>query len=242
MLASVRPHQDFPGALVVSLAHEDLRSALASDVTMPLSVPGQAVPPHLAPTTAQPGAIPPMAPQSSPLMQVYGNVPHIMYQGVVPPPMAPAPAAPPPATHSVEPLKLCKLKDPKSFIDNWDLIQYYLSVPKFLTGCTDDALLTNSTNLEASRMWKGQLCLTMKDGLLRYLFENKGDLYNGRGFEMLAALSQHCRPDLVTNAFTSLLSLFNDVQGNDELILQYQSCFDQIVMDLSQCKVAIPQI
>jgi hypothetical protein len=61
-------------------------------------------------------------------------------------------------------------------------------------GRTDDALVTDSTNLEASRMWEGQLCLAVKDGLLRYLFENKGDLYNGRCFEMLAALSQHCRP------------------------------------------------
>jgi hypothetical protein len=32
---------------------------------------------------AQPGVIPPVAPQSSPLMQVYGSVPHVMHQGVV---------------------------------------------------------------------------------------------------------------------------------------------------------------
>jgi hypothetical protein len=192
---------------------------------------------------AQPGIIPPVAPQSFPLMRVYGSVPHIMHQGVmVPPPVAPASAAPPLATHSVEPLKLCELKDPKSFIDNWDLIQYYLRIPKFLTGRTDDALVTNSTNLETSCMWEGQLHLAVKNGLLCYLFENKGNLYNGHGFEMLAALSQHCRPDLVANAFTSLLSLFNNVQGNDKPILQYWSRFDGIIMDLSQCKVAIPQI
>ncbi len=82
-------------------------------------------------------------------------------------------------------------------------------------------------------MWEGQLHLAVKDGLLCYLFENKGDLYNGRGFEMLAALSQHCRPDSVANTFTSLLSLFNNVQGNDKPILQYQSHFDGIIMDLS---------
>jgi hypothetical protein len=171
-----------------------------------------AVPTHLAPTSAQPGVIPPVAPQLSPLMQVYGSVPHIMHQGVmVPPPVAPAPAAPTPATCSVEPFKLCKLKDPKSFIDNWDLIQYYLRVPEFSTGRMDDALVTNSTNLEASGMWEGQLCIAVKDGLLCYLFENKGNLYNGHGFEMLAVQSQHCLPDLVANAFTYLLSLFNDV-------------------------------
>ncbi len=80
-------------------------------------------------------------------------------------------------------------------------------------------------------MWEGQLCLAIKDGSLCYLFKNKGNLYNGHCFEMLAVLSQ-----------TSLLSLFNDVQGNDGPILQYWSCFDRIIMDLSQCKVAIPQI
>jgi hypothetical protein len=38
--ALVGPHQGFPGVLLVSLAHEDLRSSSASDVTMSLSVAG----------------------------------------------------------------------------------------------------------------------------------------------------------------------------------------------------------
>jgi hypothetical protein len=210
---------------------------------MSLSVAGRAVPPQLAPTMAQPRVIPPVATQLSPLMQVYGSVFQVMPRGVVaPPPVAPAPAAPTLATRSVDPLKLCELKDPKAFIDNWDLIQYYLCVPEFSMGCMDDALVTDSTNLEASCMWEGQLCLAVKDGLLHYLFENKGGLYNGRDFEMLEVLSQHCRPDLVANAFTSLLLLFNNVQGNNEPILQYLSCFDGIIIELLRCKVAIPQI
>jgi hypothetical protein len=113
VLASVRLHQDFPSALVVSLAHENQRSSLAFDVTMSLSVPGQAVPPHLASTTAQPGVIPPVASQLSPLMWVYGSVPHIMPQGVmVPPLVAPAPAAPTPATRSVDPSSCASSKTP----------------------------------------------------------------------------------------------------------------------------------
>jgi hypothetical protein len=91
-------------------------------------------------------------------------------------------------------------------------------------------------------MWEGQLCLAVNAGSHQYLFKNKGDLYNGRGFEMLAALMQHCRPDSVANAFTSLLSLFKDVQVSKEPILQYHSRFDGIVMKLSWCKFAIPQI
>jgi hypothetical protein len=55
-LALVRRHQDFLGALVVSLAHEDLH-LLTSDVTMSLLVAGRAAPPPI-----QQGAIPPVAP------------------------------------------------------------------------------------------------------------------------------------------------------------------------------------
>jgi hypothetical protein len=50
--ASVGPHHGFPSALVVSLAHEDLRSSLALDVTMSLSFAGHAIPPHWATMTA----------------------------------------------------------------------------------------------------------------------------------------------------------------------------------------------
>ncbi len=133
------------------------------------------------------------------------------------------------------------MKDAKAFIDNYDLIQYYLRVPEFSTGQADDALITDLSNLEASR-WKGQLCLSVKDSSLCYLFESKGDQFNGRRFKMLAALIQHCHQDSVANALPSLLSLFNNVQGNDEPILQYQSRFDRILMGLSWCKIAIPQI
>jgi hypothetical protein len=41
------------------------------------------------------------------------------------------------------------------------------------------------------------------------------------------------------NAFTSLLSLLNNVQGQDEPILQYWSQFDGLIMELSRCKVTI---
>jgi hypothetical protein len=86
-------------------------------------------------------------------------------------------------------------------------------------------------------MWEGQLCLAVKDGNLRFLFKNKGNLYlyNNCRFEMPAALTQHCPPDSVANAFTSLLLLCNSVQGNNELILQYWSCFDGIIMELFWC-------
>ncbi len=143
----------------------------------------------------------------------------------------------------VDLLKLDDIKDPKAFLDSFETIQFYLWMPEFTTGHADGSLLTDAANAEASRTWEGQLCLAIKNGNLCFLFENKGDQFHGRGFEMLAALIQHCCPDSVSNAFASLLSLFNDVQGDSESILEYRSCFDGLTLKLcSRCKVTLPTL
>ena len=113
-------------------------------------------------------------------------------------------------------------------------------MPEFSTGHSNNSLTTDALNLNASRAWEGQLQMAVKDGTLCFLFKNKGALFHGRGFEMLATLMQHCRPDSVSNAFTSLLSIFNDVQGESESILEYRSRFDGLTMELARCKVIIP--
>jgi hypothetical protein len=77
----------------------------------------------------------------------------------------------------------------------------------FSTGHADGTLMTDASNAAASRVWEFQLRLVVKDVLLHFLFKNKGALFNGRGFEMLAALDQHCWPELVSNAFSCLMSL-----------------------------------
>jgi hypothetical protein len=59
---------------------------------------------------------------------------------------------------------------------------------------------------------------------------------------MLATLTQHCRPDTVSNAFASLLSLFNNVQGKSEPILEYCSRFDGLTQELLRCKVVLPHL
>ncbi len=59
---------------------------------------------------------------------------------------------------------------------------------------------------------------------------------------MLATLMQHCCPDTVSNAFTYLLLLFNNVQGESESILEYWSQFDGLTLELARCKVMIPLI
>ncbi len=105
MPASVGPDQGFPGPSVVSLAHEDPRSSSASDVTMSLSVAGQAVPPHLDHTTARPRFVPPVAPQSSPLMGQFGSAPHVFTQDGAPPAAAPPQVAQ--VTRPAEPLESC---------------------------------------------------------------------------------------------------------------------------------------
>jgi hypothetical protein len=114
--------------------------------------------------TGMPGIAPPVAPLSSLLVCHYGPVPQVN-----PPVIPPQVTAPPPATtvpRSFKPLKLCVLKDDKAFINNYDLIQYYLCVLESSTGRADDALITDSSNVDTSWMWEGQLCLAVKDGSL----------------------------------------------------------------------------
>ena len=115
-------------------------------------------------------------------------------------------------------------------------------MPEFSPGTIDGNLVTSPSNHEASRAWEGALRSAVKDGTLRFLFENKGSQYHGRGFEMLSTLMQHCRPDTVSNAFTSLLSMFNDVQGESESIIEFRSRFDGLNLELSRCKVLLPPI
>jgi hypothetical protein len=67
-------------------------------------------------------------------------------------------------------------------------------------------------------------------------------MYNGKGFEMLAVLNQHCRPNLVTNAFMTLLSMFNDSMGESEESMAFRSRFDGMINDMACCKIVIPPI
>jgi hypothetical protein len=183
-------------------------------------------------------AILPSAPSAAPLQ----TLPAVL------PGLSPAPALPLAATSQslgVDAYKLLQLdpiKDVKSYLAMYEVVQLYLCMDMLLTGHPDGSLRTDAANTAASHVWEFQLRLAVKDGLLRFLFKNKGDLYNGRGFEGLAALDQHCCPELVLNAFGCLMSLFNDVQGENESIWEYRSCFDSFVNDLSCSKVAIPPV
>jgi hypothetical protein len=154
----------------------------------------------------------------------------------------PSPVAPVPSIQSVEPLKLPPIKGAKSYPDFQGIIQYYLRRPEFSTQPADNALVTDSTNAKASCFWEGQIHVTVQEGSLHFLFQNKGSLYDGKGFKMLDALNQHCHPDSVANAFTILTSLFNDRMGDTEEIVAFCSHFDGMVSDMTRCKITIPQI
>ena len=134
------------------------------------------------------------------------------------------------------------MKDAKAFLDSFEQIQFYLRMPDFSTGHADGALITDAGNREAICVWEGHLRLAVQGGTLQFLFKNKGTLFHGRGFEMIDALILHCRPDSVSNAFNSLLSIFNDVQGDSESLLEYRSRFDGLTLELQCSKVVIPPI
>jgi hypothetical protein len=122
------------------------------------------------------------------------------------------------------------------------IIQHYLQCPEFSTQCSDYALVTDSTNAEANAYWEGQIRLAVQDGSLHFLFENKGSMYDGKGFKILAVLNQHCCPDSVANAFTTLMSLFNDSVGKLEEVMAFWSRFDGMVNEMSRCKNFLPPV
>jgi hypothetical protein len=159
---------------------------------------------------------------------------------VVPPSAPSGPAAPP--SFTVKVLKLDSIKDAKAYLDALGIIEFYLWDPDFSPGLPDSVLVSASSNFEASRLWEGQLCLAVKDGELCFLFENKGDTYNGHGFKMLAARNACCHLNSVANAFSSLLSIFNELHGNDEPILAFCSCFNSLILEMACCKVVIPPL
>ena len=141
-----------------------------------------------------------------------------------------------------EPFKLPVIKDAKAYLDVHDMVLFYLCQHEYSTQHSDDALVTTPSNVMASLFWEGQIRNAVREGSLRFLFENKGTLYHGKGFEMLAVLDQHCRPDKIANAFSTLMSLFNDVQGPSEPVLEFCSQFDGMVLDMSRSKIFLPPI
>jgi hypothetical protein len=139
-------------------------------------------------------------------------------------------------------LKLDSIKDAKAYLDALGIIKFYLQDPDFSPGFADGVLVTTSSNFEASCLWEGQLCLAVKDGELQFLFKNKGGTYNGHGSKMLAALSTYCHPNSVANAFSSLLSIFNKIQGKNKPILAFCYHFDGLILKMVCCKVVIPPL
>jgi hypothetical protein len=152
-------------------------------------------------------------------------------------PLAPAPLS---MICPAELFKLPLIADTKAYLNLSSILQYYLHRPKFSTQCSDDALITDSRNAKASSYWEGQIRVAVQEGSLCLLFESKGLLYNGKGFEMLAVLNQHCHPDLVANAFMTLMSNFNDNMSKSEDIMAFQLRFNGMLNEMSRCKIFIP--
>jgi hypothetical protein len=83
--------------------------------------------------------------------------------------------------------------------------------------------------------------MAVQDDPVRHLFDNTGDLYYGRRFEMLAALEANFKPATFSHAFTTLLSLVIDKQAEEE-IHEFRACFEGHLHDMSRSTVRIPPI
>jgi hypothetical protein len=161
--ALVTPSLGFVGSSIHPSLLQSNHCSSSSDITTSYSSLGQGLPPPVLHHPWASGVILPSAPSG----------------------LAVAPSS------TTKVLKLDPIKDPKAYVDALGIIKFYLRDPDFSSGLPDGALVTTPSNCEASCLWEGQLCLAVKDGKLRFLFENKGDIYNGRGFEMLSALNAY---------------------------------------------------
>ncbi len=92
------------------------------------------------------------------------------------------------------------------------------------------------------KLTEGQLSVAVQDGSICFLFENKGSQYDQKGFKTLAVLNQNCPPDSIANAFTMLMSLFNDSLTNSKEIMAFCSHFNGMVKNMARCKVTISPI
>jgi hypothetical protein len=83
--------------------------------------------------------------------------------------------------------------------------------------------------------------MAVQDGPVRNLFANTGDLYYGRGFEMLASLEAEFKPATFSHTFTAFISLVNDKQA-EEGLHEFRARFEGHLHDMSQLAISIPPI
>jgi hypothetical protein len=137
---------------------------------------------------------------------------------------------------------LSPIKLGEDYLKLRDLILFWLRSPGFSTARDDSLLVTDSRNFLPSQFWEGQLRTSLKDGSVRHLFENTDTKYFGNGFEMLQVLEDTFRQSSISNSFTTLLTLFNDTQGNKEGLHEFRSRFEGHLEALSRSSIIIPPI
>jgi hypothetical protein len=115
-------------------------------------------------------------------------------------------------------------------------------LPWLLHGPYNSQLVTDDRKALVSQFWEGQLCTSLKDGTVCYLFENTGSTYFGKGFDMLQVLEDNFHPLSISNLCTTLLVLLNDTQGNKEGIHDFWLQFEGHLGALSWLLVNIPPI
>ncbi len=182
-----------------SLGHVDGWVSLDSNITtsalIPIPPPVVPVPVPWAPTAAVP-ARPMVVPGPILAAPAAAAVPTPMFHDLINPPVPhvapfqplpavslglfPAPALPLAATSqplAVDAFKLLQLdpiKDVRSYLAMYKVIQLFLCMDMFSTGHADGALTTDAANAAASRVWEFQLCLAVKDGLLHFFLKTRG--------------------------------------------------------------------
>ena len=124
-------------------------------------------------------------------------------------------------------IQACKYEHPKlsdlSSYSSWSLSTLFF-LRSYFDVLSGQPLVTTVDDASQRRQLEFKVYTCLVDGSeAQLLFANKGDLYDGKGFEMVGAINNHFSPcdDMVT--FEILHDLPNNRQGTSEPVTSYQS-------------------
>ena len=107
------------------------------------------------------------------------------------------------------------ISDKPSYLKCLPFIKVLLRNDLYSTGLSDDSLVTTPENKEASVWWE-MVLWTATDSAAQDVFTSSGSQFDGKGFEMLAALEHHFNPSGRVNAIAKLIALCDLKQEEKE--------------------------
>lgn len=108
-----------------------------------------------------------------------------------------------------------EITDKATYLKCLPFIKVLLRNLLYSTGLSDGSLVTTPENQEASGWWE-MVLWGATDSAAQDVFTSSGNQFDGKGFEMLAALEHHFNPSGRVNAIAKLIALCDLKQEDKE--------------------------